>query len=439
MATDCLTETATRESASSPYREYVRLLRNLHALIAQGKGDSDEADRLRDLMDDPWYQMSPEEIRRVRGLSADLYTLVDPPSPPQQVDQEKIDEFDQLSAGAGENGDWDRVLELFREHPHSHPPHSVAFIRAVAWDKFGDGETSLLFLERAVSLCPNNFEYLDFYVFMLLQNGRVRDALSNTDRILNATEFVDPNVLYKAANALFGSLHSVGDDDEARSVAEKVIGLTQKAFENEKRLPEEDRFEASTTGGHVKLGICYSRLGREDLALDAYHFVLERDPDNDLALIGRGLLRFRTDKALAIEDFRKAVRGNSAYLWPYYFYAFHLITTGQFDECLHTCRAALLRTNDPATTAEFYEWLAIARDGLGQSRDAVQSSFENARSLAPWNQHIERNYQLFLQTDTATSVGQRAWSLGRGFDPEDASRRLIIQFSSQVHSRGQAA
>ena len=185
--------------------------------------------------------------------------------------------------------------------------------------------------------------------------------------------------------------------------------------------------------------MCYRLLGKEHLALVAYNAALDLDPENDTALVGRGLLRFRKDKVAAIEDFQKAVCGNSPYVWPYYFYAFHLIASGQFDECLRACRAGLLRTNDPAKTAEFYEWIAIAQDGLGQSRDAVRSSFENARSLAPWNQHIERNYQLFLNSQDASSVGHPAWSLDQGCDPEDASRRLIVQFSSQIHFRDQAA
>lgn len=43
----------------------VRLLRDLYAqllfLIEQGLGESQEADDLRDRMDDPWYSMTDEE------------------------------------------------------------------------------------------------------------------------------------------------------------------------------------------------------------------------------------------------------------------------------------------------------------------------------------------------------------------------------------------
>lgn len=42
-----------------------KLVRELHAqlvlLIEQGRGESEEADTLRDQMDSPWYEMTPEE------------------------------------------------------------------------------------------------------------------------------------------------------------------------------------------------------------------------------------------------------------------------------------------------------------------------------------------------------------------------------------------
>ncbi len=182
MAIDCLAEPAIRETASSPYREYVRLLKNLHVLIAQGKGDSDEADQLRDLMDDPWYGMSPEEVRRVRGLSADLYTLVDPLSLPQEADQKEIDETRRLVEVAWKNKDWDGCLELLRERPHRYPPDRVAFMRAGCWKQFGDLETSLLFLEKAVSLSPSNgrsmFGLMYSLMYILLRLGRVAEAIT---------------------------------------------------------------------------------------------------------------------------------------------------------------------------------------------------------------------------------------------------------------------
>ncbi len=69
-------------SEKSPhYVRYVELLTQLHALVRVGKGDSPEADALRDEMDEPWCQLPAEETAEIRRLSAQLNSQrdVDPP------------------------------------------------------------------------------------------------------------------------------------------------------------------------------------------------------------------------------------------------------------------------------------------------------------------------------------------------------------------------
>ncbi len=46
------------------------MLEQLRGLISQGKGDSEEADRLRDCMDEPWGHLTAEDIARIDGLAA---------------------------------------------------------------------------------------------------------------------------------------------------------------------------------------------------------------------------------------------------------------------------------------------------------------------------------------------------------------------------------
>ena len=160
MATNSMQEIESGTGAPSHYQESTRLLRELHFLMAEGKGDTDEADRVRDLMDDHWYHLSDQEIRRVRGLSADLYTLSDPPPPRKQLTQQEIEEFNRLAPTALHDKDWDQLLELLRDHPHPLAADSVAIIRAVCWNNLGDRETSFLFLERGITLNPQHLDSL---------------------------------------------------------------------------------------------------------------------------------------------------------------------------------------------------------------------------------------------------------------------------------------
>jgi hypothetical protein len=54
------------------YVQYVRLMNRLHWLTAEGRGDSEEADELRDDMDGPWYLMTDAEREIVRKMSAEF-------------------------------------------------------------------------------------------------------------------------------------------------------------------------------------------------------------------------------------------------------------------------------------------------------------------------------------------------------------------------------
>jgi hypothetical protein len=215
MGISKLKEIEGRQSAPSPLMEYVRLLRELHLLMAEGKGDSDKAEQLRDLMDDPWYRLNPQEVHRVGGLSADLYTLVDPPPPPQQIDQPETDEVYRLVWTAWNNKDWDQTLELLRERRHPYPPDAVAFLRAACWENLGDLETSRLFLERAVSLNPGNGSYIICLMVVLLRLGRSADVVSLADKILNREGSIHPDLLYKTGNALIAELDRPRGIDQA--------------------------------------------------------------------------------------------------------------------------------------------------------------------------------------------------------------------------------
>jgi tetratricopeptide (TPR) repeat protein len=211
MKVDTLKAIDSHEDTSFHFRESVRLLRELHFLMAEGKSETEEADRVRDLMDVHWYRMSPEEIRRVDGLSADLYTLVDPPPPPQQADPGDIAETCRLIDTARDNQEWDNLLELLRERPHPYPPDRVAFLRATCWEKVGDLETSLLFLEKTVSLNPSNGYYVINLMSSLLRVGRPAEAIALADRTIRTTETLDPDPLYMTAGAPIGSIQIPGD------------------------------------------------------------------------------------------------------------------------------------------------------------------------------------------------------------------------------------
>jgi tetratricopeptide (TPR) repeat protein len=137
------------------YLAMVRGVRELHLLIAEGKGDSPEADAIRDATDAPWESLSEIERRRVRNLSEDLYSLHEPARLDRptnsQAQSTLVDAIE-----AQKQGDWDRALDLLRQCESDLDPAVVSSFRGAIWLEAGDPATAALFYEHASRLRPEN-------------------------------------------------------------------------------------------------------------------------------------------------------------------------------------------------------------------------------------------------------------------------------------------
>lgn len=65
-------------ATNANYQSVIRSLLQIHRLWVVGKGESPEADAIRDAMDGPWNLLSDAERERARGLSEDLNSINDP-------------------------------------------------------------------------------------------------------------------------------------------------------------------------------------------------------------------------------------------------------------------------------------------------------------------------------------------------------------------------
>ena len=135
------------------YLAMVRGTCQLHQLLAAGKDDSPEADAIRDATDSPWQALSEVERDRVRNLSEDLYSLVEPPPAALPINpqaQAKLSE----AIEAKQRGEWDRALDLLRQWRAYIDPALVSNLRGSIWLEAGDAATAALFFEHASKLQP---------------------------------------------------------------------------------------------------------------------------------------------------------------------------------------------------------------------------------------------------------------------------------------------
>lgn len=130
---------------SEPYVECARRLRQLHALIRSGDGDSAEADELRDEMDLLWNRMPSEEREWTGKLSADLHLLGEGSRLREDRPTDAGIRRALLAAGRGE--DWEGLRSLLDSSVNEiDGGDSILFI-AIYWAGLGDLPSSLVFLE----------------------------------------------------------------------------------------------------------------------------------------------------------------------------------------------------------------------------------------------------------------------------------------------------
>ena len=190
----------TGRFADNPnYREHERLLLELSRLMAEGKGDTDEADAIRDAMDGSWLVLSREEKVRLRRLSAELYSIEEKEVFEPVDSAERTPERVGAAIGvAYEQKDWEAVLALLRKGPSFLSQDRIAYLRAVAYKELGHPDTALLFLEYARQLDPKNARYNWRTQELLLRLGRFDEALARADEQLKSDE-LDPELLILSA------------------------------------------------------------------------------------------------------------------------------------------------------------------------------------------------------------------------------------------------
>lgn len=147
--------TAQRFFDNAHFRAYARLLHQLHQLIRAGADETAEGEVLRERMDEPANFLDPEEVECLRGISADFYTLSEPPWQVQPSPPAMREEL-QAAIDAREKGDFVRALDLLRKHQRYRDTADVSALRGSIWSQAGENEIAADFFRRAKELNQQN-------------------------------------------------------------------------------------------------------------------------------------------------------------------------------------------------------------------------------------------------------------------------------------------
>lgn len=136
------------------YQRVLGGLLRMHQLFLEGKRRSEEVDRIRDELDEPYAELTTAHRAEIEGLSRDLFdveknrVLVKKPNVPQ------AERFIDDAIVARDEGRLDLALELLRKIGDYFPFSRIAFLRASVWKKKGNAAVTLLFLKHALDLEP---------------------------------------------------------------------------------------------------------------------------------------------------------------------------------------------------------------------------------------------------------------------------------------------
>jgi hypothetical protein len=140
------------QAPTTPLQTHAHQLVQLDRMMAAGRGDSAEADELRDLMEVTWYQMTPDELQIARQLSADLFTLHDDSLVRHPVDVNVYSPS--LATDLTElmrKADYVGALRLIQDRPTEISSERAALFRAILYRALGLPEIGLVFFSQVAS------------------------------------------------------------------------------------------------------------------------------------------------------------------------------------------------------------------------------------------------------------------------------------------------
>lgn len=224
-------------------------------------------------------------------------------------------------------------------------------------DRFLDNEAALDFLDQALALDPELVNARYYRASLLLESGRVDEALADVDRVIE-TRPDHVQALFARGSILIEQ----GDYGAASRDFTRVIEL------------EPTRAEA-----YARRGVCYSSLGRLDEAIDDYSRTLSINPAHLDANFNRGMAHLSRDEYEdALRDLSQAFILDSQNVRIITARAQAYLKLGRFREAADDYRNALLFQ---PTRSTLYGLLGEALWGAGDMDGAIRA-VERALALA---------------------------------------------------------
>jgi tetratricopeptide (TPR) repeat protein len=384
-------------SEAEAYTTYEALLVRLHELDRGGALDSEEADLVRDQMDEPWTRLERFDRERLANLSADLTT-----DRSERRPSRRPDELASLLAQAKEafsSHRWDDLLILLRSTADQFPPSLVAYMRGRCWLALGRPEAAYRFFEDARAAEPSNVHYELMTLDTLFRSSKRAEAFQRAILMIDRSDG-EPQLIFGAAKVLTDTAQSL-PGEQSRQLYERIVRALRAALAK----PGSPALPSLVLAARLNLAIALERLGRDDEAQQAYAELGTSYPMSEEVLLARAMFLLPRDRAQAMQDLSTLVNNNTSLVYPYLYMAHDAILNKDYSRCLSLAERGLPLARRPEEQAALLEWLAISLFELNAERTLVRAYFQDAIALDPLNENIRRNFEI-LHRETDAHVFQ---------------------------------
>lgn len=290
------------------YREYQQLLVDLHALIAAGQNQSQDAHDLRLRMEQVEGHLSEDEIVRLNGLSADLSMTHDREIPdPDVVARVVLQDVPRLVDSSYKQRQWETVLELLRAGVSDvWRPDQIAYARSRAYAGLSEWTPAVAFMDEAARRAPSNENYRALTLRWLWENKRYQEAYFRARDYLANPAVKARLILMSGGIVAQQSLHVPAPVD-LKAVATNAVERLRQALQQETS-------PSIVFAGLVALGLLAIQLEDTSSAVDAFRQALEVETTSDeqvtsIWLLNNELEMVRSGKAKTVEE-----RANASHL-----------------------------------------------------------------------------------------------------------------------------
>jgi len=417
-------------SPNGHYRHYIRDTLQLFAFLDEGKFNSDEAERLRDAMEEPWLQLDKTEKTRLRGLVEDLNYIREERRPtfPAEAGRSIL----KFASELRDVGHIDEALKVVRTFQAETCQPILSYFRGRAWLALGENDVALEFLKDAIKLDKDDqFRLLDMYM-QVLRMVDLKAAVALADKVLSAPDTQPASRVAFAVEAKQAVIDEASPDALAQfaSLVPVAQDVLDRMRDGETTLP---LIVSMTTALLAHLA---ERSGDKEQAYKAMTTLIEAENNNPILYALRGNIFFPAERG--VTDYLTAVRTGVKVAWPYLRLADYYLKQENHAESAKVCGQGLQLNGLPSksTGSELFNMLAISKAGLGSPQWEIEELFQIAIKLDPNNERPARNLRTYHEALKKMEAAVRGTIVAENWEqPPEEFLRAIENLESSRERR----